>query len=502
MTFPSPVSPPGVASPAAGRREWLALAVLALPCLVYAMDLTVLNLALPAISADLQPTSSQLLWIVDIYGFMVAGALITMGALGDRIGGRRLLLIGAAAFAGASALAAIATTPLMLIGARALLGVAGATIAPSTLSLISALFRDPRQRTLAIGVWVASYSLGAAVGPLVGGVLLELFGWGSVFLIAIPVMGLLLVLGPRLLPERRAPAAGRLDPASAALAALAVLTAVYGIKQLATAGPGLAPPLWIGTGAALAVAFVRRQRRLPEPLIDLGLFRSPAFAAALGTNLAAFVVIFGMSVLLAQYLQSVLGLTPLTAGLWSVPEALGFIAGSLIAPRLIQAVPRAAVVAGGMGAGALGYVVIAQAGGLAPVVTGATIGAGGLAVVATLITDIAVGSAPPERAGAAAATSETSSELGGALGIAILGSIGAAVYRAGVPAGTPDTIGAAHASAAARDAFTQALTVTASISALVLLAGAVLGHRLLARASRHAPQDGLTRHEPAPAVQP
>src|SRR5687767_1769597 len=223
--------PAQAAIPRAGRREWIGLAVIALPCLLYSMDLTVLNLAVPALSADLKPTSAQLLWIVDIYGFMVAGSLITMGTLGDRIGRRRLLLIGAAAFGIASVLAAFATSAEMLIATRALLGVAGATLAPSTLSLIRNMFLDPGQRTVAIGVWVTSYSVGGAIGPLLGGVLLEYFWWGSVFLLAVPVMALLLAVGPALLPEYRDPDAGRLHLPSAALSLVAVLALIFGLKQ-------------------------------------------------------------------------------------------------------------------------------------------------------------------------------------------------------------------------------------------------------------------------------
>lgn len=474
----------------AGRREWIGLAVLALPCLVYAMDLTVLNLALPALTADLQPTSAQMLWIVDIYGFVVAGALIPMGALADRIGPRRLLLAGAAAFAVASVVAAFAPSAPLLIAARALLGLAGATVAPSTLALIRVLFADPRQRTVAIGVWVTSYSLGAAIGPLAGGVLLELFWWGSVFLLALPVMALLLVAGPRLLPEGAPSGRGALELPSAALSLAAVLAVVYGLKRAAIAGPGIAAVASIAAGLVLGVAFVRRQRRLADPLIDLRLFRAPAFSVALGTNVAAFFVIFGMSVFFAQYLQSVLGLSPLAAGLWSVPEALGFIGGSMLAPRLIGRASSATVTAAGMIVGALGYVVVAGADGdLAHLVAGSTLGAIGLAVVITLVTDIAVGAAPVGRAGAASAISETSSELGGALGIAILGAIGTAVYRAQLPGGVTgaarETLGGAVAhgggvAASARDAFTHALTVTASAGAALLLVAAVAGFALLA----------------------
>src|SRR6186997_3242180 len=219
MTSTTPFTPPA----RAGRREWIGLSVLALACLLYVMDLTVLHLAVPSISEDLRPSSAQLLWIIDIYGFLVAGSLITMGTLGDRIGRRRLLLVGAAAFGVASIAAAFSTSARMLIATRALLGVAGATIAPSTLSLIRNMFLDPRQRTTAIGVWITSFSLGGAIGPLIGGVLLEAFWWGSVFLIGVPVMVLLLAVGPRLLPEYRDPRPGRLDLLSAALSLTAVL---------------------------------------------------------------------------------------------------------------------------------------------------------------------------------------------------------------------------------------------------------------------------------------
>jgi DHA2 family multidrug resistance protein-like MFS transporter len=229
-------------STTATRREWIGLAVIALPCLLYAMDLTVLTLAVPALTADLQPSATELLWIVDVYGFLVAGFLITMGTLGDRIGRRRLLLIGAAAFGAASVVAAFASSPEMLIASRALLGVAGATLAPSTLSLIRNMFHDDRQRTVAIGIWVTSFSVGAAIGPLVGGVLLQTFWWGSVFLLAVPVMVLLLAVGPRLLPEYRDPQPGPYDLVSVALSLVAVLAVIGGVKTIASRRSPGSPP--------------------------------------------------------------------------------------------------------------------------------------------------------------------------------------------------------------------------------------------------------------------
>jgi DHA2 family multidrug resistance protein-like MFS transporter len=476
----------------ATRRDWIGLAVIALPCLVYTMDLNVLNLALPAISADLAPTSTELLWIVDIYGFMVAGALITMGALGDRVGARRMLMIGAFAFAVTSVLAAFAWSSGALIAARALMGLAGATLAPSTLSLIRGMFDDPRQRTFAVGVWATSYSVGAAIGPLAGGAVLEFAWWGSVFLLGVPVMAAALVLTPRLLPEHREASGGRVDVASAALSLAAVLAVIYGLKQLAVGGS--VPAVWVAVGAVAGWLFVRRQRRLSDPLIDLALFRVPAFSAALATNLVAFFVIFGIALFTSQYAQSVLGYTPLIAGLPTASEALGFVAGSMITARLAARFATPSLLTGGMIVGAVGYAIVAlTSGSLWPLFVGPTVGAVGLAVVITLVADLAVSAAPKERAGGAAATSETSSELGGALGLALLGSIGAAIYRAGVPTGTPDTIGDAVRGAfadPARDAFGSALVATSLVSAAALLLTAGVALAVLRRSGEGEAGEG------------
>jgi DHA2 family multidrug resistance protein-like MFS transporter len=299
------------------------------------------------------------------------------------------------------------------------------------------------------------------------------------------VMALTLLLGPRLLPEHREGEAGRLDLGSAALSLTAILAVIYGLKHLAVGGS--LPGLWIVLGFLAGVLFVRRQRRLEDPLIDLSLFKVPAFSAALATNLVAFFVIFGMALFTAQYAQSVLGYSPLVAGLPTVSEALGFVAGSLLTARLATRFSSSALISAGMGIGAFGYLIVATTGTtLTPLFVGPTIGAVGLAFVVTLVADMAVGAAPKERAGGAAATSETSSELGGALGLAILGSIGAAIYRAGVPANAPETIGDAVGSPFAddaRDAFATALTATAAISAAALLLTAVAALVLLRRSA-------------------
>ena len=436
----------------ASNREWVGLAVLALPCLLYSMDLTVLNLAVPKLSAALQPTSTELLWIVDIYGFVLAGALIPMGVLGDRIGRRRLLMIGAAAFGCASVLAAFAPSVETLIAARALLGLAAATLAPSTLSLLRCMFLDPKQRTFAIGVWIASFSAGGTIGPLIGGLLLQFFWWGSVFLINVPVMLLLLVVGPRLLPEFRDAQAGRPDILSATLSIATVLVVIYGIKRIAEHGADWGAATSIVAGLLIGAIFLRRQRHLAEPFIDLGLFRRMAFSAALVTNIVGFFVAFGSFLLIAQYFQLVIGLSPLVAGLWSAPSGIAFVAGAMLTPRIVNHVRPPRLIAICFVIAALGFALLTQTGGthdLAVVATAYVVFSVGLAPVFTLASDLIVSTAPPERAGAAAGISEMSSELGGALGIALLGSVVTMIYRgtmAGAFSGNlpPDALEAAR----------------------------------------------------------
>jgi DHA2 family multidrug resistance protein-like MFS transporter len=495
--------------PRAGAKEWIALAVLSLPAMLVIMDLTVLHLAVPHLSADLTPTASQLLWITDIYGFLIAGFLITMGSLGDRIGRRKLLLIGAAGFGLASVLSAYATSAEMLIAARALMGIAGATLMPSTLSLIRNMFHDDRQRTTAISLWMMSFMVGGSIGPLVGGALLEAFWWGSVFLVGVPVMVLLLIAGPILLPEYRDPGAGRLDLLSAVLLLAAVLPVIYGIKKLAEDGFGWLLVGSVVVGLAFAVAFVRRQRSLDDPLIDIELFRHRAFGATLGVMTMSTFAMMGLNLFLMQYLQLVHGLAPFRAGLWVLPMTGAMMVGMIFAPLLAGRIRPGFVIAGGMLVSAVGIALMAQVGessGFGVLIVGSCVMAAGFTPPAALGTDLVIRAAPPERAGAASAASETSNEFGGALGLAILGSVGTAVYRSGMTDSLPDglspgaaevatdTLAGATAVAAqapdgvggtllsvAQGAFTDGFQVTAVVSAAIVLAGAVLAAVLLRR---------------------
>jgi DHA2 family multidrug resistance protein-like MFS transporter len=488
-------------------REWIGLAVLALACLLYVMDLTVLHLAVPAMSADLQPSSTQLLWIIDIYGFLVAGSLITMGTLGDRIGRRRLLLIGAALFGAVSLLAAFSVSAEMLIVSRALLGIAGATIAPSTMSLIFHMFTDERQRRVAIGIWIGSFSAGSAIGPVLGGIMLEFFWWGSVFLLALPVMAALLILGPRVLPEYRDPTAGRLDLLSAGLSVAAILAVIYGVKELAVAGLVASSIVPILIGLAVGAVWFRRQTRLKDPMVDVRLFRIPTFNAALTTNFLSIFVMSGYFLFVAQYLQLVVGLSPLEAGLWSLPSAASFVGASQLTAWIVAKVRPGRIISGGLLIAAVGLLMLFSVGttdGLALLIAASVVMSVGLAPVFGLTTELIVGSAPPERAGAATGISETGSELGGALGIAVMGSVGVAVYRSqltetvgsSVPADAMavarDTLGAAVAVAgelptatgqallsAAHEAFVGGMHVTALIAAIGAVGVAVMAHIVL-----------------------
>ena len=494
-------TPPTLSPPRAGRREWLALIVLILAVTLLAIDGTVLYMAVPALTADLEPTATQILWIGDIYSFVLAGLLVTMGNLADRIGRKRLLLIGSIAFGAASLLAAFAPSAGMLIAARALLGVAGATIMPSTLSIIRNLFHDPVQRTRAIAIWSAGAMAGGAVGPLVGGALLEFFWWGSVFLINVPVIVLIVVFGIWLLPESRNPNGWRIDLLSAVLSVLAIVPVVYAIKQ--TVGDGLDWSVLLGmvVGLLSGWLFVRRQRGLETPLVDISLFRIPAFSGAVAANALAIFAFFGLLFFFSQYLQLVRGYSPFQAGMAEMPATVASIAVVGVVGFALSKLGLGRAVAAGLLIGAVGLAALGLTEGL-PSYLGigislAVIGLGtGLAM--TLSTDAVVAAAPPARAGAASSIAETAYELGVALGIGVLGSVQTALYRAQleIPAGTsPETTAAMQdslASAAghldgsnnalfsvAQEAFTHGMQVTSFIAAALLVLAAVIAVRLI-----------------------
>ncbi|MFF3486771.1 MFS transporter [Streptomyces sp. NPDC002701] len=482
--------------------RWLALSVLVLAVLLVAVDATVLGLATPYISEDLQPSGTQLLWIGDVYSFVIAGLLVSMGSLGDRVGRKKLLLIGSVAFGLTSVLNAYASTPELMIVARALLGVAGATLMPATLALIRNLFHDPRERSLAIGIWGATASAGTAVGPVVGGFLLEHFWWGSVFLINLPVMAVLVLVGAKLLPESRDPEPGPWDLASVVLSLVGMIGIVYGIKEAATHGPNLTAAAAALLGAAALYGFVRRQLTLPVPLLNMRLFRNRGFSGAVLADLLTILGLSGVVFFLSQYLQLVQGRGPLEAGLAELPAAAGAVAAGLVAGTFARRYSVRAVVAGGLAAigialGALtalsqstGYPLL----GAALLVVG--VGAG---FSFTVTADVILSSVPKEQAGAASAVSETAYELGAALGIALLGSIVTGVYAGfTAPAGTPPEVadaaheslgGAVEASSslptpeplldAARTAFVDGIALAAGLGATVLLTASAAAWLLL-----------------------
>jgi DHA2 family multidrug resistance protein-like MFS transporter len=495
-------------APKATQKEWLGLAVLALPCMLYSMDLTVLNLAVPSLSRDLNPSAGQLLWIIDIYGFMVAGFLMVMGSLGDRFGRRLVLLAGAVAFGLASIFAAFAWSAEALIVARAVLGIAGATLAPSTLSLITTMFRDESERTFAISIWNLAFSAGATIGPAVGGLLIGFFWWGSVFLIGVPVMVLLLVLGPLLLPEWKDPQTRPLDIASALLSLVAVLAFVYCVKRWAEYGFDTIAAAAMAAGVGLAIAFLARQRRLAHPFVDLAFFRLPLFSLSLTVNMVSFFFMTGIFVLFAQYLQLVAGLSAIAAGLWSVPPAAAFGICTMFTARLTALFGAPRLMIAGMLWTAASLALLASARSVPAVVGALVLMSPGFTPLVTLTTTFVTGAVPPERAGIASAISETSYELGGALGIAGIGSVMTGIFRTRMAAaGTPEA-GTTLAAAvewsenlpadeklvllgAARGAFMEGFQASALLGAAAMAGLAILAWHVLAPArSRSASSTG------------
>ena len=485
-------------------RRWFALGVLTMAVLVIGVDGTVLALAMPFISADLSASGTQLLWIGDIYSFVLAALLISMGSLGDRIGHKKLLLCGATLFGVVSAITAYSSSPEMLIATRALLGLAGATLAPATLALIRGLFPDQRERSIAVGIWASAFSAGAALGPVIGGALLEHFWWGSVFLLNIPAMVVLVVGGLVLLPEHRNPEPGPWDLPSVGLSMVGMLGVVYAIKEgIAAAAHGIRIDAVLAAllGAAALALFVRRQLRLPVPLIDVRLFRRPVFTGVVVANLLSVLGLSGLVFFLSQYFQLVRGYGPLQAGLAELPAAVTATVFGVLAGIAVRYVSHRLVLTAGlalvgvaMGTLMVFLLVISPISYLPLGITLFVVGVG-LGLAFTVASDVILASVPPQRAGSAAAVSETAYELGMALGIATLGSVLTAVYRTvSIPPSLPGEIAtqardslpsAIHAAQSlpaeqaerlldpARDAFTHGLAVASGVGAALLLSAAI-----------------------------
>ncbi|MCS3441494.1 MFS transporter [Microbacterium phyllosphaerae] len=487
-------------APRVGARGWAALVVLMLPVLLVSVDNTVLSFALPEISIALAPTGAEQLWIIDVYPLVLAGLLVTMGTLGDRFGRRRMLLIGATGFAAVSALAAFAPTAGLLIAARALLGFFGAMLMPSTLSLLRSIFQNRDQRRLAIAVWASAFSAGSALGPIVGGFLLEHFDWGSVFLIAVPVLIPLLIAAPLLVPESRDPNPGRIDIVSIVLSMAAMIPVVYAIKSLAVEGPSLTAGGWALLGIVMGYLFVRRQLHAEVPMLDMALFRRGSFSGAILVNLLSVVALVGFLYFVSQHLQLVLGLSPMTAGAALVPGMIAMIvAGLSVVPISRRARPHILVPAG-LVFSLAGYLLVAfttSDHGVAPLIIAFVVLGIGIGAAETISNELILSSAPAEKAGAASAVSETAYELGAVLGTAVLGGLITAFYRGAlvIPGGIPadaahaakETLAGAYTAAqelpaqlgdalwdAASAAFGSGVLVTSLIGAgLVVLAGLI-----------------------------
>lgn len=414
----------------ATRREWAGLAVLMIPVLLISIDNTVLGFAIPAISTGLHPTGTQLLWIVDIYALMLAGLLVAMGSIGDRVGRRKLLIIGAFGFGLASLLAAFSTSAEMLIAARALLGFFGATLMPSTLSLIRNIFLNDKDRRVAIATWAAMFSGGAALGPIVGGILLEHFHWSAIFFINLPLIAVFIPAAFLLLPESRDPNPGRIDPLSIALSMLMLAPLVFAIKHIMAEGIDML--FWgsVSVAAGAGASFVLRQLALPNPMLDVRLFTNKVFTSAVMSNLLSVMGLAGYLYFGTQLLQLVLGLSPVEAALVLVPGlATAIVAGYTAVPIMARLEPRVVVpCALALNAVGLGIVAFTPEHSVAGMLVSFLILGMGLGTAEVITNDLILAAVPANKAGAASAISETAYEFGSVMGTAVLGGLSTMVY--------------------------------------------------------------------------
>lgn len=488
--------------PLSRARRWAILTVLSASLLVVVMDMTILNIALPQMSAELHPTSDQQLWIIDIYSLVLAGLLVSFAAIADRWGRKRMLMLGYAIFGAASMLVLVANSAEMVIGIRALLGLGGAMIMPTTLSLIRVTFTDARERATALSIWAAVSGLGAAVGPLIGGFLLEHFSWHAAFLVNVPLMAVGFVAGVIILIESRVPNPGRWDFVAAILSLVGMTLVIWAIKTFAAESSLLVPNALVAlaAGAALLAWFVLRCMRSTSPLLELALFKNRPFSAGVIAALGSSFAMGAAFLLLAQWIQVVDGATPVEAGLRLLPAAISGAIASLAAPALARLIGARAVLAGGLATAGVGMMLVGlQPGDLSHITVTITIilvglGTGSLAIGSAMI----MHGTPEVKAGSAGAIEETAYELGAVLGVAILGSLAAILYRAGLSGSTSlagldgeltkqveDSLGAAAAVAdqlslpklleTAGDAFTSSMQTTGLVGgALMLGVGALV----------------------------
>lgn len=446
-----------------GAARWWGLAVLCTSLLIVVMDMTVLNVALPEMTADLRPSSTEVLWIVDVYSLVLAGLLVTASALGDRWGHKYVLIAGFVVFGVASAAVLLAESPGAVIAVRALLGVGGAMIMPATLSMIRHLFPDGRERAFALGIWGAMAGVGTALGPILGGLMVELFDWHAAFLVNVPVMALAAVAAVALLPRGRSSSPAPWDFPALGLSVVGMVALVFAIKDLAK--HGVEP---VGVVAALVAvvgltAFVRRCLGRERPILELRLLARPQVAAGVLTALATMVALSAVLLVGAQWLQAVEGHGPLMAGVALLPAAVGGMIAAPLAPSLADRIGARAVLAGGLAAPGIGFLALALAADpsypvFAFTLTMIGVGTGALAFGSAVI----MAGTPTDRAGSAAAIEETSYEIGTTLGVAVLGSLAAVIYRDGLSAG--DLAGLpAEGIAAARESIGGAESVASTL---------------------------------------
>jgi EmrB/QacA subfamily drug resistance transporter len=496
-------------------RRWWALAVLSLGLLVISLDNTILNVALPSLSDDLGATSSQLQWIVDSYMLVFAGLLLTAGSLGDRFGRKRALTLGLFIFGAASAASAMAQTPAALIAGRALMGIGGALIMPSTLSIVTATF-PADERPKAIGIWAAVAGIGIAIGPVAGGWLVENASWHWVFLVNVPFVLVALAAGQRLIPESRDPSQSRLDPIGAAISTAGLGTLLWGIISASDRGWG--DQLVGGAlilGALLLVLFVWFERRTESPMLDMAVFRNPRFSASSAAITIAFFVLMGLMFFLTQYLQDVLGLSPFDAGVRMLPVAGGMVVGGPLGARLAERFGAKLVVASGLAfvAGAMALLAQADVSGPYGLIAAALALMGfGMGTAMSPATDAIMGTLDERHLSVGSAMNDATRLVGGALGVAVLGSLMTSHYGGAMqsaPAAAQDSVGAAHAvashlppaagsalDAAANGAFVDAMHMVLYVSVAVLAVGVAITLRFL---PARAQQRRLVRAEAVPA---